>query len=309
MSATLAGAVGDYLALRRALGYRLVADERLLHDFSDYLKTRGQATVTAAAALSWATGPTEASPTQIGRRLSTVRRFAVYLAAFDPDTELPPDGGFPHLAPRRPPYIFDPGEVTALMGAAGRLRPALRAATLTTLIGLMAATGLRTSEAWRLDSTDVDLAGGLLLVRASKYGRTRQIPVHKTTIGALGDYLGRRDRLCPHPPSAALLVSATGQRLAGSGTSTTFRRLLAEVGVTVAPGRRPPRLHDLRHTFAVTTLTGWHQQGVDVQARLAVLSAYLGHVNPAYTYWYLQAVPELMSVLADRVEASAGAPR
>jgi integrase/recombinase XerD len=298
----LTASVVDYLALRRALGYRLAGDQRLLEDFARTLEARGEATVTIEAAVGWAGGPTQTSRQQIARRLSTVRRFADYLAAFDPATEVPPPDLLPAEIRRRTPYIFSPDQITALMTAAGRLAPPLRAATFATLIGLMAATGLRTGEAWRLDRTDVDLIGASLVVRVSKYGKTRQIPLHPSSLTALGDYARRRDRLCPDPDTTAFLVSRTGGRLAGSEPSTTFRALLREVGIRVPPGRRSPRLHDLRHTFAVATLRDWHTDGDPVQPRLAALSAYLGHLNPAHTYWYLQAVPELMSVLADRVD-------
>ncbi|HEX6877624.1 MAG TPA: tyrosine-type recombinase/integrase, partial [Nocardioidaceae bacterium] len=195
-------------------------------------------------------------------------------------------------------------EVRALMAAAARLSPPLRAASFTTLIGLMAATGLRTMEAVRVDRDDVDLTERRLLVRRTKYGKTRRIPLHPTTSAALRDYARRRDRLCPHPASDSFLISASGQRLTAVGV--TFQHLLVDVGITVPPGRRAPRLHDLRHSFTVATLRDWHAEGVDVQRHLPILSTYLGHVNPAATYWYLQAVPELMAVLADRLPDPTG---
>lgn len=188
------------------------------------------------------------------------------------------------------------------MGAARRLSPPLRAASVATLIGLMAATGLRTGEALRLDRDDVDLRAGTLLVRESKFGKTRCLPLDATTSTALADYARRRNRLCPRPVDPGFLVSAGGRRLDRRAVSTTFRTLRAQAGLAVPPGRRAPRLTDLRHSFAVTTLAGWHAAGIDVQRRLPLLSTYLGHLDPVNTYWYLDAVPQLMAVVADRVD-------
>lgn len=294
--------VEGYLGIRRALGHRLHIHDRLLGDFVASLDQGGQPRVTVDAALRWASAPPQASTAQIARRLSVVRGFATYLAAFDPATEVPPAHLVAPGAGRRAPYLFTTAEVTGLMSAAGRLTPPLRAASFTTLIGLMAASGLRTGEAFRLDRTDVDLTDGLLLVRHSKYGKSRRIPLHPSTVAALAHYARRRDQLCPTPDSDAFLVSRACGRLGGGSVSATFRRLLAQAAITVPAGRRAPRLHDLRHTFAVATLRDWHAAGLDVQARLPALSEYLGHLNPAHTYWYLQAVPELTAVIAARLD-------
>lgn len=299
---TLAAHVEGYLGIRRALGHRLHVHDRLLGDFVAYLAQRGQGGVTVDAAIRWASAPPEASAAQVARRLSVVRGFATYLAAFDPTTEVPPAHLVAPGAGRRTPYVFTATEVTALMSAARRLRPPLRAAGFTTLIGLMAATGLRTSEAFRLDRSDVALVDGRLLVRHSKYGKSRRIPLHPSTVAALARYARRRDQLCPAPQSEAFLVSRDGDRLGGGSVSRTFRRLLAQAAITVPAGRRAPRLHDLRHSFAVATLRDWHAEDLDVQASLPALSEYLGHLNPAHTYWYLEAVPELTAVLAARLE-------
>ncbi len=298
--------VAAYLAIRRALGYQLVSDERLLIQFAGYLDARGDTRLTVDAALAWATSPPAASPGLSARRLSTVRRFALYLAAFEPGTQIPPTGLLSGHTSRSVPYIFTLTEVRALMNAARQLPAPLLAASFATLIGLMAATGLRTGEALRLIDSDLDLQAGTLLVASSKFGKTRQVPLDATTVTALRRYTRRRDRLCPAPLSPNLLLSADGHRLGGDPVSETFRALLTEVGIVVPAGRRGPRLHDLRHTFAVTTLLDWHAAGVDVQRRLPVLSTYLGHLNPVNTYWYLEAVPELMAVVAERLEAFQG---
>lgn len=300
----LAGQVIAYLRMRRALGYRLVEHQRLLTDFVAALEAAGLDRITVDAALAWATAPPGVSRSQAARRLSVVRRFAGYVAVFDPTTEIPPRSLLPDGTHRTPPYIYTPAEITALMAATARLSPPLHAASYATLIGLMAATGLRTGEARRLDRGDVDLATAILTVRDSKFGKTRQVPVGATTVAALTCYARRRDRFCPVPTDPAFLLSAAGGRLDRRGVGVTFHGLLAEVGITVPAGQRAPRLYDLRHTFAVSTLTDWHAAGVDVDRRLPALSTYLGHLNPANTYWYLQAVPQLMSVVADRLERS-----
>lgn len=298
----LAGHVAAYLQIRRALGYQLVDHERLLIDFAARLEAAGQDRITVDAALAWATGPRPGSRRQAARRLSVVRRFAGYVAVFDPATEVPPTSLLPDDTTRTPPYIYTPGQVTALMAAAARLSPPLHAASYATLIGLMAATGLRTGEARRLDRDDVDLRTATLLVRDSKFGKTRQVPVEATTVAALTRYARRRDRLCTRPADAAFLLSAAGGRLDRRAVGVTFHGLLCDVGITAAAGQRAPRLYDLRHTFAVSTLTSWHAAGVDVDRRLPALSTYLGHLNPANTYWYLEAVPQLMTVVADRLQ-------
>jgi len=300
--------VDRYLMIRRSLGYQLLADGPRLHDFAAYLDARGTTTVTVQAALAWACRPPQASRPLMSARLTTVRGFAAYLAAFDPDTQIPPAHLLAAGVHRRIPYLYTPTQIEALMAAAAQLPGPLRAASWRTLIGLMAATGLRTGEAVRLQRQDVDLAGGLLLVRGSKNDRTRQLPLHPSTVTALSTYTRRSDQLRPRPADT-FLISDTGAPLGGPSLSRCFRGLLAGTGIAAPPGRRPPRLYDLRHTFAVATLLGWHADRLDVQPLLPVLSTYLGHVNPAHTYWYLQAVPELMSVLADRLQRFLDGPR
>lgn len=300
----LSDAAADYLAIRRALGHKLVETERRLTEFTDFLEARGEVSVSIDAAVMWSASA--ASAGLLARRLSMVRGFAAYLAAFDPATQIPPQHLVSTQVVRRAPYIFSADEVTALMAAARIVLLPPFAATFSTLVGLMAATGIRTAEMKRLDCSDVDLQAGLLSIRHSKYGKSRRVPLHPSTVLALTDYLQRRDEICLQSDQSALFVSATGRRLSGEHTAPPFRRLLDTVGISVLPGRRSPRLHDLRHTFAVTTLIDWHVAGVDVLSRLPLLSLYLGHVNPAHTYWYLSGVPELMGVLADRLEAFLG---
>jgi len=208
-----------------------------------------------------------------------------------------PDG---HV--RRTPYLYSASEILALMASARRLTPPLWAASVETLIGLLAASGMRPGEALALDRCDVDLHAGLITVRCSKFGKSRQVPLHGTTTAALRRYAARRDRACSHPSTPSFLVSPAGTGLGGSVLSSTFRRLLVSAGVVTPPSGRTPRLYDLRHSFAVTTLLSWHAAGVDVERRLPTLSTYMGHLNPKETYWYLDAAPELMAVVAGRLE-------
>lgn len=300
--------LADYLALRRALGYRLVDHGRQLADFVDFCDERGEPTVTVTAALAWASAA-GASDGQTARRLSDVRRFAGYLVAFDEHTEVPPADLLRARHGRTTPYLYSSEEIAALLAAARRVQPAVRGATIATVVGLMAATGLRTGEAVALDRDDVDLAAGMLTIRDAKWRKTRQVPIHATVAAALDDYRQLRDTTLPDATTDAFFVATSGRRLTAAELTRRFRRLRNDLGIHAPPFRRPPRLYDLRHSFAVATLIDWHAAGVDVQARLPVLSTYLGHLNPASTYWYLQAAPELLGVVARRVERAAGAHR
>jgi integrase/recombinase XerD len=193
------------------------------------------------------------------------------------------------------------------MAASGRLWSPLRTATLETLIGLLAVTGLRVAEAIRLDRTDVDVVAGLLMVRDSKFGKSRLVPLHPSTLSALRAYLRLRDRLCPHPATTGLFISTTGTRLRSSNLRTVFADLADRAGVRPRSGRRP-RLGDLRHSMAMATMLRWYAAGEDVQALLPLLSTYLGHANPRSTYWYLSASPELLAAAAQRVERTQRRP-
>jgi integrase len=238
----------------------------------------------------------------VGKRLTVVRGFAAYLATVEQDTEVPPKGLLASRASRTTPYLFSPAEITALMAAARRLSSPLRAATFEALIGLLAVTGLRTGEAMALDRVDVDLAEGVVTIWRSKLGKSRQVPLHQSATAALARYVARRDELCPRATTPSFLLSGGGTRLNHTNVSTTFAGLLDDAGIVTPPGRRRPRLYDLRHSFAVATLVDWHAEGADMQSRLPVLSTWMGHIKPATTYWYLHAAPELLAVTALRLE-------
>ena len=298
----LARSAQDYLGMRRSVGYALRQDGRMLADFVGYCERRGITRVTTEAALGWATEPSSAGPNWWATRLGVVRGFAAHLQTVEADTEVPPKGLLPSRASRTTPHLFSPTEITALIAAARALAHPLRAASFEALIGLMAITGLRTGEAMALDRPDVDLEEGMLTIWRSKLGKSRQVPLHETTTAALAAYAARRDELCPRPATPSFFLSGGGTRLNHTNTSTTFAGLLEAAGIATPPGRRRPRLYDLRHSFAVATLVAWHAEGADVQARLPVLSTWMGHTKPSTTYWYLQAAPQLLAVTALRLE-------
>lgn len=293
----------QYLRLRRLLGHKLADAARLLPRFVAYLDARGAEFVTVEVAVAWALAPDTPTGTTVwGRRMIAVRGFARYLSGIDPRTEIPPAGLIPLRRRWRPPFIYSETEIAALIGEARRSIPQpLRAATYETLIGLLAASGLRVGEAIRLDRDHIDWAEGVLLVRESKFGKSRQVPLQPTTLQALESYARRRDVLCPRPKSDSFFCSLRGTRIIYECVQPTFRMLCDQAGVG-AGAAYPPRAHDLRHTFAVRTLLGWYREGLDVQARLPWLATYLGHREPRYTYHYLSAAPELLGHAARLLE-------
>jgi site-specific recombinase XerD len=293
--------VEEYLAMRRSLGYKLRGEGRMLLEFADRLDSCGQSTVTVTAALAWATEPRHAAANHWHRRLSVVRCFARHLSAFDPTCETPPTDLLVARSHRPTPYHYSTAEIAALVHAAGTVAAPLPAATTQALISLIAASGLRLGEALALNRGDVDLHDAVLRV-TGKNDQTRLVPLHATTAAMLAGCATRRDQLCPAAVSPSFFVTTTGHRVQQRGAQQTFAKLLVLAGIDTPSGRRRPRIHDLRHTFAVNILIGWYRAGVDVQARLPVLSAFLGHASPEATYWYLQATPELLALAAKRLD-------
>jgi integrase len=294
-------ALEDYLRIRRRLGFKLKDDQRLLENFVGFLERAGAQRITTELALIWARLPVNARPHRWRQRLGIVRGFARYLATIDPDSEIPSKDLLPARQPRVAPYIYSPAELSALIEAAGALTPPLRAASYQTVIGLMATTGLRLGEALDLDRGHVDLDDGALHVRA-RQTKQREVPLHPTTIRALRVYARARDRRWPEPQTSAFFLNARGARLTRSEFNHRFAKLIGQVGLEGAGERVRPRPHDVRHTFAVRTLLDWYYAGEDVDRRMPLLSTFLGHVDPASTYWYLEAVPELMALIGRRLE-------
>ena len=264
-------AAEDYLAMRRALGFKLTTQAAQLMSFVDYCESRGSDRITSELALQWATTTRSGSSHDgyLARRLMTVRIFARHYQTLDPDSEIPPEDALPHHRCRIAPHLYSTGEISALIDAAGRLRPPLRAATWQTLIGLLTVTGMRKSEACRLDDEHVDLDAATLVVLDSKFGKSRRLFLHPSTVAALRSYRQHRDRWCPHRSAPSFFVCTRGTRLDVHNLSSTFAGLVDLAGITVAPRRRRPRLHDLRHGFAVATLADFYRDGGDVQAAVA----------------------------------------
>ena len=291
--------VGDYLRLRRSLGYKLAREGLVLPRFVQYVEDAGATTVTTDLAVAWAQLPEGGSPKLRRDRLIAVRGFAKYMTTIDAATQVPPAGVFGFRASRPAPYLWSPTDIGRLIEAASELRSPFRAATYETFLGLLAVTGLRNGEARDLQRDDVDLDAGLITINQAKFGRTRLIPLHPSTVTALGSYAQRRDELHPQPRSGTFFVTDAGTALKQSNVDRTFGQLID--CLVLRTENAHPRMHDLRHSFAVQTLINWHQAGHDIEARIPALATYLGHVNPASTYWYLSASPELMGLAAVRL--------
>lgn len=300
----LHGKLEEYLAVRRAMGFKMERHEKLLAQFTGFLAGNGETAVTIENALAWATLPATARPRWHALRLSAVRGFAAWLNAADPAHQVPPRRLIPYGSRAVVPYLYADQEIKALAREAGRLSGRLRAATFQTLIRLLAVTGMRVGEAIRLDRSDYDPDAGALTVRDTKFGKSRHLPLHPTAITGLNKYLQLCGELMPVPPAPALLLTARGCRLRYERTWETFRCLTVSAGLEPRSPACRPRIHDLRHSFAVATLLSWHRSGADVQAMLPRLSAYLGHADPRHTYAYLSAAPELLALAAGQLQAS-----
>lgn len=296
--------IDQYLRLRRALGFTLERHERYIRQFAAHLDRVRATSITVEQALAWATAPGGAAAYHAAR-LTAIRIFLRWLATFDADIEVPPAHLLAQRAARLQPYIYTNAEVDALLTGARQLRSPLKGATYSTLIALLACTGLRVGEALRADVGDLD--DDVLTVADTKFGKTRLVPLHASTVAALETYrrtLTRQLTLSLDTP--ALLVSTAGTRLLYQNVHHVFHRLVAEAGIQARSPRCRPRIHDLRHTFAVNTMIDAYRSQDTPAAVLPALSVYLGHANPANTYWYLEAVPELLTAAADRSRLLSG---
>lgn len=291
----------DYLRVRRALGFKLEGTQGLLTQFLAYLLEHDTDTITIEHALGFATAPVGASARWQALRLSAIRCFARWAAASDPTVQVPPPGLLPARPTRAAPYIYTDDQIQALLEAADQLHPAIRAATFHTLIALMSTTGIRTGEAIGLDVASLDRTAATLRV-TGKYGKIRLLPLHPSVLSGLTDYLDTRARLLPAGACPALLISTTGRRLPPSTVHPTFRAVANAAGLKPASSVCRPRLHDLRHTFAVTTMLDAYRSGGDPAAVLPILSTWLGHTEPRDTYWYLTGTSELLAAATDRLE-------
>ncbi|MCA1700221.1 MAG: tyrosine-type recombinase/integrase, partial [Actinobacteria bacterium] len=271
--------VDDYLRLRRALGFKLKEDERVLRQLVGYLEAAGAETLSSELAIRWARLPAGVHPNHWAKRLRIARGFAAYLQTIDPTTEIPPPDVFPTRRQRATPYLFSQQDICRLLREARRLRHPLRAASYEALFGLLAVSGMRIGEAIALGREDIDLDAGLITIRKAKHDRARLVPLHPTATEALRRYASERDRLCPTPRSRAFFLSSAGTAVHGNGLRSTFTEITTRIGVRTEAVH--PRIHDLRHRFAVQTLIDWQRSGIKIDERIATLSSYLGHVSPA----------------------------
>jgi integrase len=298
--------VERYLADRRALGFALKIEGQQLRAFAHFADGGGhRGPVTIDLAVRWATAPSSRDRRFPGRRLEVIRPFARYLASIDAASEVP--SRYLLGPPRHRPlhHIYTDDEIGALIAAAAKLRPKgrLRSRTYATLLGLLAATGLRVSEALRIRRDDVDLTRAVLVIRATKFRKSRLVPLHVTAAEALRAYVADRDRLVSHPSVPTFFVADAGGALIYSTVRTAFLHLRCSLGWAGFVPR--PRIHDLRHSFACRRLRDWYVQGVDVNAKIASLATYLGHAHVTDTYWYLTGTPELLALAAGRFETLA----
>lgn len=300
---TMLAIVEEYLAFRRTLGFALGTAGQELQLFARYADRTGhRGPVTTELAVRWAKSAVRATPVYWAWRLHAVRMFAQHRALDDPQTEVPPAGLLGRAFRRGQPHIYSTEEIAALLRAARTLGRRMRPHTCVALFGLLAVTGLRVGEALGLTRAHVDLDAGVIRVIKSKACKSRLVPLHASTITALRGYAAVRDRVHPDPGSDAFFLTDRGTALTYQRVTVTFRTLRRQLGWLAPLGGAAPRVHDLRHTFAVRVLLRWYEEGADVDAHIAALATYLGHVNVTSTYWYLTAVPDLMAVTARRFE-------
>jgi site-specific recombinase XerD len=308
-------AVEQYVALRRNLGFHLAIQTRILRRFAKFAAKQKASVVTTDLVLRWVGGMTDVLPATAARSLGVVRQFAIWWKARDSRTAVPPEHLMPGRYQRHPPFLHSSDQIRRLLVAAGRLESTngVRGLTYSTLFGLIAVAGLRISEAVNLDREDVDLRDGLLTIRATKFGKTRLVPLHRTATIALAKYAARRDEAVRRVRSRAFFLSERGLRVTDWSTRYNFAHVSQQIGdrpsLRGSAGRgryrhgRGPRLHDLRHRFAAETLLAWYRTDADVERELPKLSTYLGHGKMESTYWYIEAVPELLQLASGRVLA------
>lgn len=302
---TLRESVTDYLAMRRALGFKLRLAGVALFDFVSFQEKRGAAYITTQLALEWAQQPSSVQPALWAQRLCWVRGFARFRSATDARTEIPPYGLLPHKPKRTRPYLYTEEEIRKLLEAASQIEPAnvvLKRQTYYCLLGLLAVTGMRLGEAIDLKMTNVDLVAGVLKLEGTKFGKSRLVPLHASTQKVLSDYKSCRDAFLNGRPAIYFFINNVGKRLDPGSVHRNFYLLSRQIGIRGSDSGHGPRLMDFRHLFAVKTLLQWYRNGEDAGRRLPILSTYLGHVHVSDTYWYLTTFPELMGAAVKRLE-------
>jgi integrase len=295
----------EYIAARRALGTRLQEPAQTLRRFIAFLARRKAPHITTHLALEWSQQSQGVQRATWARKLSMVRQFARWINAIEPRHQIPPRGLLDVRHRRNPPHIYSDEEIARLMNAAtGLASPhGMKALNLETLIGLLAATGLRPGEASALEIGDVDLQNGVLIIRESKFGKSRHVPIHPSTVAALKHYAHRRDQIFRPPCNSCFFVSDRGAALDLGTVRQWFCKISRTCGLRKrAEGHRcgrGPRLQDLRHTFATKRMVEWYRSGCNVTVQMPKLATYLGHSSVGCTYWYIQAVPELLELATE----------
>lgn len=296
--------LNDYLALRRTLGFKLIREGMWLPDFVRSIKANKSSYVTVEASLRWAKGKKSPPPPSWVKRLGMAKKFSLYLHALDPRHEVIPKELVAYESRKKfCPFIYSNEDVLRLMRESKKLRTRFKRDTYSTLIGLLASTGMRVGEAIRLDKTDFNSSLGLIQIRHSKFGKSRQIPLHPTTTKALCRYAKKRDHNITKNPNPAFFLSTSGTRVRHVNFHHAFHKMVLSIGIGTSHPQGP-RIHDLRHSFAVKTLTTWYRSDLDTGSRLPALSTYLGHVSPSSTYVYLHATTELLQQAKKKLERS-----
>lgn len=297
-----------YLALRQALGYKLRTHRSSLKNFVQFASEKKATTITTQLALAWAMKPDGANPKWWAYKLRMVHHFALYVRVREHTTEVPPLTLLPYSHQRPKPYIYSDDEISRLITAAKALpcRKGLRGLTYFTLFSLIWVTGLRISEALAIDREDVNCTNQLLTIRNAKFGKSRLIPVHVSTSNALAHYACSRDQIFPDVQSPSFFLSTLGNRPTSAIAQLTFRQLCSKIGIRNTNHGKRPRIHDMRHSFAVKSLIDIYKRDNDVEQAVYSLSVYMGHVGPSSTYWYFSAVPELLELACNRLERKRG---
>ena len=300
----LSQAVDDYLALRRSLGFKLREYGQCLHEFASFLKKNGSCRVTNKLALEYATQRQDEKPVSWTRRLMVIRGFARYRIGADPQSEIPPVGLLKFRSQRARPYLYSEDEIRRLLAAALQLKSPhqLQPRTYYCLFGLLAVSGLRLGEAINLQPQDVDWSAGVLTIRGAKFGKSRLVPIHPSTRAVLHDYARRRDEIFAGRPLSSFFVTSCGTKLDKPNLSRIFRELSRAIGIRKPGVRHGPRLHDLRHRFAILTLLRWYRTGKEIGRHMPGLSTFLGHGSVTGTYWYLGSTPTLITAASRLIE-------
>ena len=304
---SLINSLDEYLKIRRSLGFTLKDTEKLLNNFISFLTQRNHAYITVKLALECAMLPQNALRSTWGRRLAIIRLFAKYLAAEDPRTEIPSPQLLSQKIKRLQPYIYSDKEIVQLLSAFQELPTrGLRHHTYFYFFGLMVVTGCRVSELIALNREDVDMKNGWITIRDSKCHKSRLLPLHPTTLRQIKKYCKLRDSQFPIPDTQSFFLSDQGTQVSNSGTRKVFIRISKRIGLRGTTDSKGPRIHDIRHTFAVKTMLNWYRDGVDINQKISLLSTYLGHKKPSDTYWYITSMPELLAQAALRFENKIG---